>query len=283
VTGRLALLTCSALPEPDPDEESLVRALADRGIEARLVAWNGPDEPGPLDLAVLRSTWDYHHDPEAFRRFCARLALRAPLWNPLHLVTWNLRKTYLRELKERGVPVVPTAWMTVANREPLRQIARERGWTDLVLKPQVGAASHLCRRFRQADWDEAERWIDEVLPQRALMVQPYIADVEDRGERSLVWIDGALTHAVRKSPRLMGGHEAVSDAVEIDEDERVLAEVTLRPFAGRMLYARVDVVRGAGGVPMVMELELIEPSLFLRQWPPALHRLVDGIVGRMGG
>jgi len=99
-------------------------------------------------------------------------------------------------------------------------------------------------------------------------------------ERSLVWIDGELTHAIRKSPRFAGGSESVSDEQPIAPDERALAERVLAPLSGELLYARVDVVRDddAGGAPRLMELELIEPSLFLRQCPRALDRLASAIV-----
>ncbi len=276
----MALATCLSLPEPDRDETLLRDALVARGVDAEVVAWNGPDQR-PRDAWVLRSTWDYHHDSDGFLRWCAGVALRGSLWNPFHLVRWNLKKTYLRELKERGVPVVPTAWITRGQREPLDLIAMTHGWDDIVIKPQTSAASHLCRRFAGPPWDGAEAFIDRVLLERDVMVQGYLPDVEGRGERAIVWIDGVITHAVRKSPRLHGEHEETSDAVAVDPDEAVLAEVVLRPYASRLLYARVDVVRDGRGVPMVMELELIEPSLFLAQSERALTRLADGITSRL--
>jgi hypothetical protein len=109
------------------------------------------------------------------------------------------------------------------------------------------------------------------------MVQGYVKDVEVGGERAVVFIDGELTHAVRKSPRLADQEESVSEALPVAPDERDLAEMALRPFRERLLYARVDMVRDDSGVPMIMELELIEPSLFLAQHPPALARLADAI------
>jgi len=108
-----------------------------------------------------------------------------------------------------------------------------------------------------------------------------VPSVEDHGERSLIWIDGELTHAMRKSPRFSGQDEAVSGPHPIDDAERALAEAVLAPLAAQILYGRVDVARDERGAPMVMEVELIEPSLFLLQHPPARDRLVAAIFRRL--
>ncbi|MBU6379453.1 MAG: hypothetical protein KJS95_13110, partial [Gammaproteobacteria bacterium] len=121
-----------------------------------------------------------------------------------------------------------------------------------------------------------------LLPVSDLLVQPYLDSVDDYGERALVWIDGEFTHAVRKTPRFAGGVESVSAALPITAAERAVGEAALAALAGGdLLYARVDVAPGADGSPVVMELELVEPSLFLLQHPPALQRLVDSILRRL--
>ena len=114
-----------------------------------------------------------------------------------------------------------------------------------------------------------------------MLVQPYLPSVEDHGERALVWIDGAFTHAVRKTPRFAGGVEQVSDALPISAAELATGTAALAGFGDEMLYARVDVAPGPDGVPVVMELELVEPSLFLLQSPAALERLVAGVARRL--
>ena len=113
------------------------------------------------------------------------------------------------------------------------------------------------------------------------MVQRWMPSVETYGERSLVWIDGEITHAIRKTPRFAGGVEQVSGEVPIADDERAFAERALAPFASELLYARVDMVRDAEGVLRIMELELIEPSLFFQQSPAALARFVTAINRRL--
>lgn len=275
----VALVTCQNPPEADPDEVLLRAAVEARGVEARVVPWDAPPAPEAHGLWVLRSTWDYHHRLDDFLAFCARVSARSRLLNPLHVVRWNARKTYLRELKERGVPIVRTAFLPRGGGgETLRSICALYGWDDVVVKPALSAGSFATRRFRGAAEREAgEAFLRELVQSCEVMVQGYVADVEGRGERSLVFIDGELTHAVRKSPRLSGQEEHVGEAVEIAPEERALAEIALRPFRERLLYGRVDVVRDEAGTPMVMELELIEPSLFLAQHPPALARFADAI------
>jgi hypothetical protein len=117
--------------------------------------------------------------------------------------------------------------------------------------------------------------------ERDLLIQPYLPSVEGHGERALVWIDGEFTHAVRKSPRFADGAESVSEALPISSAERALGHAALRDVADQLLYARVDVALGFDGTPVLMELELIEPSLFLLQNPRALQRLVEGIRRRL--
>jgi glutathione synthase/RimK-type ligase-like ATP-grasp enzyme len=275
----VALVTCLEMPEPDADEALLRDAVRARGVEAFVVPWDAAPPPEAHALWVLRSPWNYHHHLDGFLAFAARVAARRTLLNPLHIVRWNARKTYLRDLKQRGVPVVPTAFVPLAGGEPLAEIARTYGWDDVVVKPTVSGGSFGTRRFRAEDFPAGDAFLQGLLASgRAVMVQGYIADVEARGERAVVLIDGVLTHAVRKSRRLAGDDESVSEALPVEDDERALAELALRPYRDRLLYGRVDMVRDRHGVPMVMELELLEPSLFLAQHPPALDRLADAIV-----
>ena len=149
------------------------------------------------------------------------------------------------------------------------------------MKTAVSAASLGTRRFGPGDLREGEHHLATLLREGDAMIQPYVASVDGYGERAIVWIDGEITHAVRKAPRFTGQDEDVSPAVPVADDERAVAEAVLAPFAHELLYARVDLARDARDKPMIMELELIEPSLFLRQSEPALQRLVDGLLRRL--
>jgi hypothetical protein len=283
---HVRIATCKTLPEPDVDEELLLGALVARGLRPRMVAWDDPaadwDEPTPT---VIRSTWNYIHDLGAFHAWAARAARAAPLWNPLDVVQWNAHKSYLDELAARRCPVVPTAFYTRG--APVVDLQADlafHGFGEIVVKPTVGAGSFATRRFSASPEAraEAERFLRELLAERDVMVQAYVPSVETHGERSLVFVDGEITHAMRKAPRFSGQDEAVTGPHPIAAEERRLAEEALAPWASRLLYGRVDMAPDATGKPMIMELELIEPSLFLQQYPPALERLVTAILSRVG-
>lgn len=278
---RVALASCLKLPEPDVDEPLLLRALAAAGIDARVLAWDDPAAPFEAsDLVILRSTWNYYDDVDAFVTW---VGARPRVLNPPAVVAWNARKTYLTTLAERGVDTVPTVFALRGTNPRLDAILRERGWDEVVIKPVVSAGSFRTERFARDTLEAGQAFLDALVGDRDAMIQRWMPSVETYGERSLVWIDGELTHAIRKTPRFAGGVEQVSEAVPIADDERAFAARALAPLAGELLYGRVDLVRDAGGVLRVMELELIEPSLFFRQSPEALERFVAAIARRLGG
>ncbi|MBP9206943.1 MAG: hypothetical protein KBG28_23440 [Kofleriaceae bacterium] len=283
---RLHLATCATLPEPDPDAAPLTAALAAAGIEASWVDWRAgvPASDAPT---LLRSTWDYSEHLPAFLRWCDAVDAAGGLLNPVAVVRGNVHKAYLLELARRGVPAVPTALVAPGtSAAEAIALAGTRGWGRVVIKPEVGAGSRGAGRFDLTHADgqaAAAAHLAHWCRSEAMLIQPYLAAVEGVGERSLVWIAGAFTHAVRKSPRFAGDAEAITGPFPIDDDERAVASAALAPLADQLLYARVDLVRDDGGQPCVMELELIEPSLFFARHPPSLERLVAALAARLGG
>lgn len=283
---RVAIATCRVKPEPDPDEAPLLAALRARGLAADLLAWDDASAPPPekFGLVVLRSTWNYPQAPDAFRDWCVRAAAATRLLNPLPALRWNLHKRYLLDLQAHGVPVAPTALLARGADADLLAVATERGWRDVVVKPAIGAASFGTRRFRLAGEEgraAGRAFLAATLRERDALVQPYLREVEEAGERAQVWIAGEHTHAVRKEPRFAGQAESVSTAIAPDAEERAFVARVLDSLPGDvrrgLLYARADLIRlGSGGL-VLCELELLEPSLFLVQHPPALERLAGAI------
>ncbi len=277
---KIRVATCKQLPEPDGDEAPLAAGLAAAGFDAALLAWDDPtvdwDAPVPT---ILRSTWNYALHLDKFLDWIDRVSAAAPLWNPYDVVRQNVRKRYLLALALDGVPVVPTR---MVKREDVLGVAIEQLGSParIVIKPEVGAGSLGARVFEPGDPAAVEHVAMLTLRGPAL-VQPYLTSVEHYGERSLVWIDGELTHAIRKTPRFVGDSERVDGPFPIADDERAVAEAALAPYIGRILYGRVDVARDDAGKAVVMELELVEPSLFFARHPPSLDRYLSGLRRRL--
>ena len=278
----VAIVTCKVKPEEDPDEELLLEALADAGLQPTLAAWDDDTvDWSQFGMAVLRSAWNYIDDLDGFLAWAVHAGTATNLFNPVEVVQWNTHKGYLRELAKQGVPVVPTAWLGIGEERDIADLMADRGWHDVVAKPVVGAASYLTDRISDPVSPQSQQFWRKLCTDREVMVQPYLASVEEYGERALIWIDGELTHAVRKSPRLGDDEERVSDALPISHVERELAEAVIADIPHELLYARIDLIRGDHGEPLLAELELVEPSLFLQQDRTALKRLVRGIAERL--
>ena len=273
---RLRVATCLMLPEPDADELPLATALAAGGFEAQLVAWEDPRADWDSAMpTIIRSTWNYALEVEAFTAWIRRVTAAGPLFNPREVVLDNLHKRYLLALARRGVPVVPTTVVERGETCDLSSLETRR----IVIKPEVGAGSLGTKVFASSDHAALEHLAD-LTSRGAALIQPYLSSVEDYGERSLVWIDGALSHAIRKHPRFVGDAERVEGPVAIAADERAVAEAALAPYPD-LLYGRVDLARDGAGQPIVMELELVEPSLFFTRMPGSADRYVAGLRRRL--
>ncbi len=281
----VVLVTYSGLPDLDPDDRPLAAALAARGLEVAIVAWDDAVfDWTSARLVLLRNPWDYYRRVDEFLSWTERVARQTVLLNPLPVVRWNLHKGYLVELAARGAPVVPTALLRQGEIVELARLLNERNWTDFILKPAVSADSWETHRSSRADSERAQAQVERLLGERDLLVQPYLPAVEEYGERCLVFLDGAYSHAVKKNALTRGGRwtdlpEGVP--VEATAAERAAAERILAAAGfDDLLYARVDLVRDARGEPLLLELELVEPTLFLAGSPTGLARLCAAVEER---
>jgi len=276
--ASVALITCVDLPEAAPDQIPLLKAFEAAGVQAKMLAWDdaGADVQA-FDVCVLRSCWNYYLRPEAFLAWIDAVTAKTRLVNTAETVRWNLHKRYLERLEAADVPIIPTAFARRGERTDLRTVMQARDWHDVVVKPAVSAASFRTKRFRHNESEAGQRFLDDLLKERDALVQRYMPTVESSGERALVWIDGALTHSVVKEPRFDSDVERVSEAHLVNSTDSALVQRALECIDGDIVYARIDVVDDARGNPMVSELELMEPSLFLRQNVAALDRFVTAI------
>jgi len=279
----VALASCRALPEPDTDEAPLLAALSEAGLRAETWAWDDDSvDWAGTRLVLLRSTWNYYEDRKGFLGWARKVAEVSALHNPVDVISWNTHKRYLLELSAEGVPVVPTVAVPRGADVDLAELCEQEGWRDVVVKPAVGAASFGTYTSCAGEVDQAR--FEASVGARDTLVQPFVESVRTHGERSVVVIDGEITHSVRKEPRFGGDEESVSGPHPVAADERELVGRALAavPFGAPLLYARVDIVRDSGGLPMISELELAEPSLFFTFSELALGRMVAGVEARLG-
>lgn len=272
--SHVLLLSTSSLPHDDYDTPLLATALAARGVDSSTVDWREAADRG-ADLVLVRSPWDYTQHLDEFLDVLSRI--RCTLLNPAAVIRWNSHKKYLVELADAGIPVVPTA-LTRRGDDTL-----DPGFDGpLVIKPAISAGAYLTERFDGFD-DAARRHLATLTSTGDVLVQPLL-DLSQHGERSLMFLDGEYSHTVRKTPRngdfrVQVRHGGVERNDEPTDRERELAQECLRHVPGGegLLYARVDLA-GPRDAPQLMELELIEPQLFLDRAHGAADRLAAAVV-----
>lgn len=280
----IAFVTYARLPGLSTDDLLAAGELRRRGAEVEPAVW---DDPGVrwsrYDRVVLRSCWDYHLRPGVFLDWLGRLEEEGiPLWNPARVVRGNVDKAYLADLAAAGLPVVPTVFLEQGAAVDLAGLLDEQGWTDAVIKPSVSASAFRTLRIGQSGAAAAQAALDEMLASSPALVQPFLPEIQTRGEWSLMFFRGEYSHAVLKRPDVgdfrvqteLGG-SAIPErpAPALIEQARAVVATIPRPW----LYARVDGVE-TGGIFTLMELELIEPSLFLAADPRAPARLAAAVL-----
>ena len=277
------LVTCREPDPPDHDSTLLLKALRDAGASCDLQAWDDDAvDWGEARLSVIRSTWNYVAHFRRFLSWIETTSTRTRLINAPALLRWNSHKGYLLELGNT-VPVIAGELVPQDARICLQELANARRWNSLVIKPAVSAGGWLTRRCRLDA--SGQRHLDRVLSVGDALVQPYESEICSAGERSLIFIDGQCVHAVRKEPadddfRVQEKHGARIEPVHPAADELALGEAALAAVPGSPVYARVDCLR-VGGETRLMELELIEPSLFFTHAPDTVARLTKALLGRL--
>lgn len=280
---RVAFLTADDLTGYVTDDHLAASALRDRGHDVRFVSWrDGSTDWSRFDGVVIRTTWDYHREPARFLAHLERIDRVTWLANPLDLVRWNHRKTYLRDLAARGVAVPPTLWLDRLRPGGLGRLFDRLDSDPIVLKPVIGASGEDTFRITGSEAAGREAVMLRILGDRAVMAQPFIESVLDPGEWGVVYIGGQRSHAVIKTaaPGEYRVQEEHGGDVRAAEPEAALLETAdraVRWIDPAPLYARVDLLRDAGGGWLVTELELIEPALYLRTMHGAAARFADAV------
>jgi glutathione synthase/RimK-type ligase-like ATP-grasp enzyme len=278
---RVAFLTLAQRADFVIDDALALAELRARGWEALEVPWTAPhvDWAG-FDAVVVRSTWDYHLQPERFLRTLETIDATAPRFaNPLPLVQWNLDKRYLRTLEAKGVQIVPSLWGEGLAPGELDSLFSKLRCQALVLKPVISAnAMDTFHLVRGASLAQAEATFEG----RPWIAQPFVASLLREGEASVFFFDGAYSHGIRKVPkagdfRVQEEHGGKISSLGAPPELLEAARGVLACLEAPPLQARVDLVRLEGGALALMELELIEPSLYFRTHPRAAANFADAL------
>jgi glutathione synthase/RimK-type ligase-like ATP-grasp enzyme len=273
---EVALVTCADERYQEPEVHVAADALRATGVQTDVVSWDEDRDWGAYELVVVRTPWDYFDRVNQFLDWAARVERESSLVNPADVLRWNSHKGYLAEFTAKGVPTVPTRLVPGPSIDVADQI-REVPWDEIVVKPAIdGGARHAWRGLR--DDPSLSRVAERLADHGDVVVQPFVPAIVD-GERSLVFLGGRFSHAVRKVPkegdyrsqRHLGGREVDH---EPDSAELQVALAAMAAAPGRLTYARVDLVDWEGA-PVLIELEVIEPDLFMRDVPERVDRFVE--------
>lgn len=254
-------------PIADEEDDLLIGALADEGIRAQRVVWSEAKCPA-LAACVVRTTWDYVDHLSGFLDWLDDAATRTTVLNDPRLIRWNADKHYLLDLAAKGVTIPATVAVSSGRAPDLGELLRERSWTVAMLKPMVGVGAIGSFVARADDIAPAQAHLEGLLARGDVIVQPYLRSIHHAGEVSIALFDGHPSHAVRKVPaagdyRAHPYWGATVRPVEPSAAQLAVADAALAATGKMPLYARVDLVELDDGAPAVMELELIEPYLFL--------------------
>ncbi len=283
----VGFVTCTDRPGLAAGDVPAAEALRRLEIDVAPVAWDGPEDAWrACRLLVIRSTWNYQEQPDRFAAWIDAVAASGiPIWNPPRLLRWNMHKAYLRDLADRGLPVVPTRVVPRGSAAGLASILDDLGTREAVVKPAISASG--WRTWRIAgDGAAASARFAVSLDEADLIVQPFVAEIA-AGEWSLIFVDGEYTHAVLKTAavgefRVQEEFGGRAHRVDPPAGLHALARRTLERLDAAPLYARIDLVDRAGG-PILMEAELIEPQLFFPLHPPAALRFAQACRARLSG
>ena len=280
---QCAFLTLDVRGDFVIDDEHAVQPLADLGWQVSTVSWRQRQIPwSRYDAVIIRSTWDYWNDVDGFLEVLKAVDASTRLANSLQLVHWNLAKTYLREIESKGVAIVPTLWPRQLDAASVSDFFNQLGCAEIVIKPVVGANGEDTFRLRRG-FDPAE--LSGIIPlfrNRRCMVQRFMPCILAEGEYSLFFFNGDFSHAILKVPaagEFRSQEERGAEIRPVGPEQKLLqrGRKALKTIDPAPLYARIDMVRDEGGDFVVMELELIEPSLYLRTDPGAPKRFAEAV------
>lgn len=283
---NLIFATCDHQPLVALDDAPLAEALQARGISVTPIPWTQIDPYAVLDAPpiVLRSTWDYHRVPTLFKAWLDSLADSGrTVWNGAAIARGNIDKVYLRQFEAAGIAIPQTRWLDRIGNEAIERVLAEEGWERAVLKPRIAATAYGTHLVTNSVWLSDE----DLAPARSsgALLQEFVPAIEDSGEISLVYFEGAFSHAVSKHAkpgefRVQQDFGGSVTPVVPSPELRAFADRVMARVSGPVIYARVDVVETRRGT-LLMELELIEPELYFTIVESSAATLAEAILARL--
>lgn len=280
---KCAFLTLEEWGDFVIDDEHAVQPMAELGWQVSTIPWRQTAIPWKdFDAVVIRSTWDYWNDIPGFLDVLAFIDSQTELANPMPLVHWNLAKTYMQDLEKNGVAIVPTLWPGKPRVSHLEECFEHLGLDELVIKPVIGANGDDTYRISRSDTPDRLEQIVEHFRCKDAMVQPFMPHILSEGEYSLFYFNGELSHTILKTPaesEFRSQEEHGSEIRPVQPEDLLMqsGKLAIENISPGPLYARVDFVRDERGGFRVMEMELIEPSMYLRMDDAAPMRFAKAI------
>lgn len=266
------------------DDDLAIQPLNDLGIAVETISWRQTERAwSDFEMVVIRTPWDYQSSPDEFLAVLETIESQTRLENPLDIVRWNLNKHYLREMETRGTRIVPTIWDATYNAAQFDRWLSEFHTDEIIIKPTVSATAEHTYRLKTYDAS-----LENVFSTREFLVQPFMPNIIAEGEYSLFYFNGEYSHAINKSPktndfRVQEEHGGIITEIQPDQYLLAIGRETVATIGRDLLYARVDFVRDGKGNFCLMELELIEPALYLRMndgaavgFAKAIERVLSG-------
>jgi len=283
-TRKIAFVTYHRAPNLTPDDALAIAPLKQFDIEVTPAIWNDPTVNWKqFDAVIVRSVWDYHRQPRQFRHWLDHLkAQQVTLWNPAAIIRWNMDKKYLRDLAAKGVTIPPTLWIEAESSADLFSLLNENRFEQAVIKPIISATAYQTYRTSPTTARNDQARLDEILRHSGAMIQKFVDAVTITGEWSLIFFAGRFSHAVLKRPQagdfrvqddFGGTSQSISPSPELIKQAGAILRLVEQP----LLYARVDGVDIDGQFTLI-ELELIEPHLFLQMDAVAPQRFAEAIL-----
>ena len=289
----ITLLTCRAYFKPNKitpyianilrEEQLLKAALEKQGFSVEITYWDNPAYNWSATRAVLfRTIWDYFERFDEFWMWLEEINTQTKLINSYDLIKWNIDKHYLKDLSSWGIEIVPTYFADQGSENKLHEIAQTNQWKDLVIKPAISASAFKTYKILENDIENNEELFNSLLSERDMLIQPFFKTIGELGEASLMVFDGKFTHAILKKAKLgdfrvqddFGGtvHDYMPTKEEINFAEKVFASCKTKP-----IYGRVDIVWDSNKNFYLSELEIIEPELWIRNYPKSAERIAEAV------